>query len=226
MGWPGGGAGRRRFRGSGTWFNHMTMILRSTLTSPFGRKVRMAIHILGLEGRFEIVPASSADPDDTLRQQNPLGKMPTLILDDGTAMFDSRVILDYIDALAGGGRLIPAKGEARHRALTLAALADGIIDAALLITYEARFRPEDARSETFLAHQRDKIVRALVRLEADPPAIEPLTVGAIGLACAFGYLDWRQALDWRADYPALLDWHRRFAAAVPAFAATEAPKGQ
>ncbi|MEE8333616.1 MAG: glutathione S-transferase N-terminal domain-containing protein [Alphaproteobacteria bacterium] len=203
----------------------MTMILRSTLTSPFGRKVRMAIHHLGLQDQFEIVPASTADPDDTLRQQNPLGKMPTLILDDGTVMFDSRVILDYIDGMAGGGRLIPAKGDARHQTLTLAALADGIIDAALLITYEARFRTEDMRSETFLTHQRDKIIRALVKLEANPPAIEPVTVGTMGLACAFGYLDWRKALDWRADYPALVDWHNRFAAAVPAFAATEAPKG-
>ncbi len=129
--------------------------------------------------------------------------MPALILDDGTVMFDSRVILDYIDAIAGGGGLIPAEGAARRRALTLAALADGIIDAAPLMTYEARFRPE-----------------------GDPPAIEPLTVGGIGLACAFGYLDWRKALDWRARYPALVGWHGRFAAAVPAFEATEAPKAE
>jgi len=201
----------------------MAMILRSTLTSPFGRKVRMAIHHLGLEDRFEIVPANTGDPEDSLRRQNPLGKMPALILDDGTVLFDSRVILEYIDARAGGGRLIPANGPARYRALTLAALADGIIDAALLITYEARFRPEGERSAVFVAHQRDKIVRALDRLEADPPAIEPLTVGAIGLASAFGYLDWRKALDWRANYPALVAWHARFAAATPAFAATEAP---
>lgn len=202
----------------------MAMILRSTLTSPFGRKVRMAIHHLGLEDRFEIVPASTADPGDSLRRQNPLGKMPALILEDGTVLYDSRVILDYIDALAGGGRLIPASGAARYRVLTLAALADGIIDAALLITYEARFRPESERSAVFVGHQRDKIVRALDRLEANPPEIEPVTAGTIGLAAAFGYLDWRKALDWRTDYPALVGWHKSFAAAVPAFAATEAPK--
>jgi len=169
------------------------------------------------------VPASTADPEDSLRRQNPLGKMPTLILDDGTAMFDSRVILDYLDRLAGGGRLIPEAGEARYRALTLAALADGVIDAALLITYEGRYRDEAQRSERWLSHQRDKIVRALDRLAADPPPVEPVTIGTIGIACAFGYLDWRKALDWRARYPALVGWHARFAAAVPAFAATEAP---
>src|SRR5512139_1326465 len=88
-------------------------VLRSTLTSPFGRKVRMAAQVLKLADSIELVPANPLDENDTLRQQNPLGKMPCLITADGSVIYDSSVILEYLDRLAGGDRLLPAGGIAR-----------------------------------------------------------------------------------------------------------------
>jgi len=86
-------------------------VLRSTLTSPFGRKVRMAAEALNLSDRIELVPADPRDERDTLRKQNPLGKMPCLMLSDGTPIYDSGVIIEYLDQLAGGGKLLPARPE-------------------------------------------------------------------------------------------------------------------
>ena len=108
------------------------MILRTSLTSPFGRKPRLAAAVLGLSERIEVVPADFLDEADSLRMQNPLGKVPTLLLADGTALYDSRVILEYLDHLAGGGRLIPAEPAARFAALKLQAIGDGILDAGVL----------------------------------------------------------------------------------------------
>ena len=116
------------------------MVLRTTLTSPFGRKARMAAAVLDLSAMIEVVPADTLDEHDDLRQQNPLGKMPCLGIADGTFLYDSRVIVEYLDAVAGGGHLLPRAGLARFKALTRATLADGITDAALLMVYESRFR--------------------------------------------------------------------------------------
>ncbi|RME99049.1 MAG: glutathione S-transferase, partial [Alphaproteobacteria bacterium] len=118
------------------------MILRSSPASPYGRKCKMAAIILGLIDKVEVVPADTRDPKDSMRQQNPLGKIPILITDDGRELFDSPVICEYLDSLAGGGRLFP-QGEARWQALKLQALGDGILDAALLQVYERRYRPEE-----------------------------------------------------------------------------------
>src|SRR6266571_3990494 len=122
-------------------------VLRSTVTSPFGRKVRMAAEVLGMMDRLTLAPANPQDEADTLRQQNPLGKMPCLIAADGTPIYDSGVIIEYLDQLAGGGRLLPADGLARIKALTLARLDDGITDAAILVVYEGRFREPQQASE-------------------------------------------------------------------------------
>ena len=118
------------------------MILRSSPPSPFGRKVKIAAAILGLSDKIEIVVTDTIDPADSIRQQNPLGKIPALILADGTALYDSRVIVEYLDLIAGGGKLIP-NGAERIQTLTLQALADGIMDAGILQMYERRFRDED-----------------------------------------------------------------------------------
>ena len=107
-------------------------VLRSTLTSPFGRKVRIAVDVLGLNDRITLVPGDPLDENDTLRQQNPLGKLPCLLLADGTAIYDSGVIIEYLQDVAGSETLLPARGPARFQALTRAALADGITEAALL----------------------------------------------------------------------------------------------
>jgi len=200
------------------------MTLRSTLTSPFGRKVRIAAEVLGLAGRIRLVPADTRDPDDSLRQQNPLGKMPCLILADGTTLYDSKVITEYLDSLSPARKLIPAEGLARFRALTAAALADGIAEAALLMVYESRFREPAQVSRVWLDHQRGKVLRGLAVFEAAPPDPLMTDVAAVALACALGYLDWRRPVDWRATHPRLVAWLDTFAAHQPAFAQTRAPE--
>jgi glutathione S-transferase len=198
------------------------MVLRTTLTSPYGRKVRMAAEVLDLSDSLRIVPADTLDPEDDLRDQNPLGKMPCLIVGD-EVLFDSRVILDFLDSLAGGGHLAPPSGMERFRALTRAALADGIADAGLLMVYERRFRDPAQVSQRWLEHQASKIQRAMAAFARDLPDPARTDAVSISLACALGYLDWRQPLDWRADYPGLARWLADFAAAEPAFATTESP---
>jgi len=198
-------------------------VLRSTLTSPYGRKVRIAIDVLGLGDRITRVDADTLDENDTLRTQNPLGKMPCLLLADGTAIYDSRVIIEFLQELAGSQVFIPASGMARYRALTSAALADGITDAALLMVYEGRFRPPDMRSERFVNHQRGKIERGLARFAQSPPDPNRTDIVSIGLSCALGYLDWRQPIEWRSRYPGLVQWLEQFAAHEPAFACSHPP---
>jgi len=196
-------------------------VLRSSPPSPFGRKVKIAAAELGLLDRLEVRVADTNDPSDSLRRENPLGKIPALILDDGTVLFDSRVILEWLDLQAGGGRILPADPTARFAALRLQALADGLADAALLIVYEGRLRAESERSPTWIAHQQGKIDRALDALEAAPPAADaPLSVGTIALACALGYLDLRLQGRWRDGHPELVAWLDGFAARVPAFEKT------
>ena len=198
------------------------LTLRSTLTSPFGRKVRIAIDVLGLNERITRVDANTLDESDTLRQQNPLGKMPVLLLDDGSALYDSRVIVEYLQDLAGTDRLIPAQGPARYRTLTGAALADGITDAALLMVYEGRFREPEQKSDRWLAHQRGKVTRGLAAFAQSPPPAGRTDLVSIGLACALGYLDWREPVAWRPEHPALVAWLDAFAAHEPAFARSHA----
>lgn len=195
-------------------------VLRSTVTSPFGRKVRMAAQVLGLSARITIEPADTLDETDTLRAQNPLGKMPCLLLADASALYDSRVIVEFLQDVAGGEALLPARGLARFQALTRATLADGIAEAALLMVYEGRFRDAEARSERWLAHQRGKIERGLAAFERAPPDPGQTDIVAIGLSCALGYLDWRKPVEWRAKHPALTAWLDEFARREPAFART------
>ena len=197
------------------------MILRNSAASPFGRKIRIAIKLLGLDKEVDIRAADPTDPNDNLRQQNPVGKVPTLIGEDGTAYYDSRVILEYLDSRAGGGRIIPREGKARFDALGLQALCDGICDASLLQVYEARFRAPEGRDEKWLSHQAGKVERGLKVLEASPPAIDATpTVGQIALACVLGYRDLRFEGKWRKDHPKLVAWLDKFAAQVPAFEET------
>ena len=197
------------------------MILRSAPASPFGRKVKMAAHILGLIDRIQIVNADTLSPEDDLRQQNPLGKIPTLILEQGSVLYDSRVIIDYLDEISGGGRLVPLRGEDRYAALVMQSLADGVMDAAILQIYEIRFRAEDRREPKWVAHQAGKVDRALTALEAHPPHLGPVPhIGTVAVACALGYLDFRFGGEWRKHHPRLVAWLDDFAARVPSFALT------
>ncbi|HEV7334824.1 MAG TPA: glutathione S-transferase [Bosea sp. (in: a-proteobacteria)] len=196
------------------------LTLRSSPASPFGRKVKISMIELGLTDKIEIVVADTTNPADPLRKQNPLGKIPTLVLEDGSSLFDSRVIVDYLDHLAGGWRIIPAGAE-RFAQLRLQALADGICDAALLQVYEVRFRAAEMRHAGWVENQQGKIDRALATLEAEPPAFaDRPRIGEIALACALGYLDLRHEGKWRAAHPRLVAWLDAFAAKVPAFEAT------
>lgn len=198
------------------------MILRSSPPSPFGRKVKIAASILGLTDKIEIVATDTIDPADSIRQQNPLGKIPALVLDDGRSVYDSRVIVEYLDMVAGGGKIIP-NGPARLDTLVLQALADGIMDAGILQMYERRFRDEARREPKWVDHQQGKIERALAALEQqDVPLHATPLIGEIALACALGYLDLRFEGTWRAKHPRLVAWLDRFAAAVPAFEKTRA----
>jgi glutathione S-transferase len=197
-------------------------VLRSTATSPFGRKARMAIDALGLTGRVTVKPADPLDENDTLRRQNPLGKMPCLVLADGSTIYDSSIIVEFLQDVAGTDRLLPLRGPARFKALTQARLADGIMDASILVVYENRFRPDSPPSARWLDHQRGKIMRGLAAFEASPPDPEKTDVVSIGLACALGYLDWRKQVDWRPAFPGLVTWLERFSAHEPAFERTRA----
>jgi glutathione S-transferase len=193
------------------------LTLRSSPASPFGRKVKISAALLGLLDRMRVSEADTLDPNDVLRQQNPLGKIPVLVLQDGTSLYDSRVIVEYLDHLAGGGGIIPA-GEARFAALREQALADGIMDAALLQVYEGRWRAEERRDRNWIEHQDGKVKRALGYAEAHlsrPP--ESLHVGHVAMACALGYLDLRLEGRWRPAHPGLVAWLEDFAARVPAF---------
>jgi glutathione S-transferase len=200
------------------------MILRSSPSSPFVRKVHIAAAVLGLDRDITVEAADTTNPADSVRRQNPLGKIPALITDDGTVLFDSRVILDYLDHRAGGGRIVPKDAAARFAALRLQALADGIMDASILLIYEGRWRAPEKHEAKWVDHQADKVSRALKVLEVAPPALDtPPNVGQIALACALGYRDFRFEGTWRKDHPRLVKWLDDFAARVPAFAQTKPP---
>lgn len=196
------------------------MILRSSPASPFGRKVKIAMALLGMKDKVRIEIADTTDPNDTLRKQNPLGKIPALITDSGRVIYDSHVICEYFDFLAGGGKIIPA-GDKRFDVLTLHALADGIAEAALLKVYEGRYRDPGAHSAKWVDNQDGKITRGLAALESNPPAIGALpNLGVIGVACALGYLDLRFNGAWRVGHPKLVAWLDQFAKQFPVFEET------
>src|SRR5262249_55863314 len=187
--------------------------VRTWMGSPFGRKVRLGVSILGLDGRIAIEPASTQDDSDSLSKQNPLGKVPVLVLDDGSTIFDSPVILEYLDVLAGGGKIIPKEPKARFDALRLEALAGGILDASVLLVYEGRFRPPDKHVQKWIDMQSIKITRGLAALEAAPPGLDATpNAGQITLACVLGYRDFRFEGKWRKDHPRLVAWLDQFAA--------------
>ena len=202
------------------------MLIRTSFGSPFGRKTRIAVSVLGLDGKVKVESATTTDPSDPLRQQNPLGKIPVLILDDGSALYDSPVILEYLDHLAGGGKIIPTDFKPRIDALKLQALADGIMDASILIVYEGRYRPAEKHEQKWLDLQQGKIDRALAALESSPPGLDaPPHIGQITLACALGYREFRFPGTLKKNCPRLSAWLDNFAARVPSFEATKPPAG-
>ncbi|MCK8784895.1 glutathione S-transferase family protein [Roseomonas sp. NAR14] len=193
--------------------------------SPFVRKVMIAAHELGLADRIETVRTvvRLGAPNPVLLPDNPLSKIPTLVLADGSALFDSLTIIEYLDDLAGkdghGARLFP-EGAARWPALTRHALGNGLLDLLILWRNE-RDKPEAARTAEWLESFAVKAAATLDRLERDTPAFAalPFDIGHIATGCALSYLDFRfPDLPWREGRPALADWHAGFAARPSALA--------
>lgn len=189
-----------------------SMTLYYNPASPFARKVLVLLHETGQTARVNLTPVTVTPvaPDGEVCHNNPSGKIPALCLADDNVIHDSRVILDYLDHQHVGNSLIPREGSARWRRLTLASLADAVMDASVLIRYETALRPEAKRWGQWLDGQSEKIARSLLYFEAQ--AVTELSasfdIASISLACALGYLDFRQpGLAWRSSYPRLANWY-------------------
>ncbi|MBC9248982.1 glutathione S-transferase [Pseudomonas alcaligenes] len=188
-----------------------TMTLFHSPSSPFVRKVMVVLHETGQLDRVALQNAqlTPINPDAGVVASNPAGKLPALRLADGSVLHDSRVICEYLDQQHVGAPLLPASGSARWRRLTLASLADAILDAAVLSRYESFLRPADKRWDAWLDGQSEKIERSLSYFEHEALAEirSHFDIAAIGLACALGYLDLRQPeLGWRQRFPGLAGW--------------------
>ena len=191
-----------------------SMTLFHNPASPFVRKVRVLLIETGQQDRVTLQGCmpTPVNPDAQLVHENPVGKIPALRLADGSALHDSRVILDYLDHQHVGNPLIPRDGSARWRRLTLASMADGIMDAAVLVRYETAMRPAEKHWDQWLDEQRNKIRRTLAELEANAIAelASHFDIASISVACALGYLDFRHPdLQWRAANPQLADWYAK-----------------
>ena len=191
--------------------------------SPFVRKVMAVAHEVGIAGRIrtERVVVGANNPNADVMAVNPLNKIPTLVLDDGTALYDSRVICEYFDTLHDGPKLFPADPALRWPALWRQALGDGLMDVILLRLGE-QGRPPQAQSEKHLAAYRLKIATTLDRLEGEADGLaEPVRIGHIAVGCALAHLDFRFAADdWRTGRGKLARWHAGFARR-PSMQATE-----
>ncbi|MEI9982319.1 MAG: glutathione S-transferase N-terminal domain-containing protein [Aliidongia sp.] len=191
------------------------MKLLYSQTSPFVRKVMVLAHETGLVDRLELVPVNVAPvtPNDLVAAENPLVKVPTLVPDDGESLFDSAVIVEYLDSLHGGTPLVPRAGAARWSALQRQAAADGLLDAAVLVRYELVLRPEEKRWPDWIGGQMRKIRGTLDSFEADAATLgRETTIGEIAVACALAYLDFRYPEEnWRAGRPGLAAFYARFA---------------
>jgi glutathione S-transferase len=200
----------------------ISMKLHWSPRSPYVRKVMVAAHELGLVERIVCVRSVvvMSKPNPAIMADNPLNKIPTLVLDNGDVLIDSNVIVEYLDALAGGGILIPTGGEARWRALSMQAFASGLLDLLILWRNE-RDKPAERQTPEWLAAFAFKASSSLDRFEARTSnlAAETFHVGHIALGCALSYLDFRFAdLGWRTNRPALTAWHESFCARPSALA--------
>jgi len=185
------------------------MKLIGSATSPYVRKVRIVMAEKKLDYQFvlEDVWAENA----TISTSNPLGKVPCLVMEGGEAVFDSRVIVEYLDTLSPVGKLIPAQGRERAEVKTWEALADGIMDAALLAGIETTWagRSAEQRCDAWVARQMEKIGQALKAMSvglAEKPYCSGIhfSLSDVAVGCALGYLDFRfPEIDWRASYPNL-----------------------
>ena len=202
------------------------MKLHYSQTSPYARKAMVVAHERGLADQIELMPATTSpiEPNANIVRDNPLAKIPSLTLDDGSTLYDSRVIAEYLDALAGA-KLFPPSGPNRWTALRQQALADGLLDAAILIRYERVLRPEEKKWPEWVDGQFGKMRRALDAFESEAASFEKtLTIGPIAAACALGYLDFRFGdLNWRASRARLTSFYAKFSER-PSMMATKPPE--
>ena len=189
------------------------MKILSAPASPFVRKCLVAAAELDLRERIELVSAAAhpVNRDKNVVAHNPLGKIPTLLADDGSVLYDSRVICEYLNAL-GDGHLLPREGKARWSVLAEQSLADGICDAAVLTRYETFARPEPLRWNEWIAGQLEKVNSGLDLIEERAAGFaDRVDLGTIAFGCALGYLDFRFAsLAWRDNRPHAAAWFERF----------------
>ena len=188
------------------------MKLRVNKASPFARKTRILARETGLSGRVEEIETtvSPVAPNEDLARENPLVKIPALVMDNGETLYDSAVICEYLDTLHAGRKLFPAAGPQRFAALRRQALTDGILEAAVLCRYEMAVRPESLRWKDWIEGQKRKIFGGLAVLEAEAASwSSDFDIGHIGVACALGYVDFRfPDWEWRSAHPRLAAWYQ------------------
>ena len=200
--------------------------LIASLTSPYVRKVRIVMAEKRLEYQMELEDVWS--PDTRIQDANPLGKVPCLIMEDGGALFDSRVIVEYLDTLTPVAKLIPPNGRERAEVRTWEALGDGMLDAAILVRLERSQRAAAQQSEQWIDRQMAKVhagIAAMGHALAEKPWCNghAYSLADIALGCALGYLDFRfKDLDWRGSHPNLARHYEKIAAR-PSFVDTQPP---
>ena len=201
--------------------------LLGSLTSPYVRKVRIVMAEKRIEYQFELEDVWA--PDTRIQDANPLGKVPCLIMEDGGAVFDSRVIVEYLDSATPVAKLIPPSGRERAEVRTWEALADGIVDAAILARLETTQRPPEKQSSQWIDRQMGKVkagIAAMSRGLGDKAWCNghAYTLADIAVGCALGYIDFRfGSIDWRGQYPNLARLYEKLAAR-PSFAESQPPK--
>ncbi len=191
------------------------MKLRYSPTSPYVRKISVTIIELGLEDDVTNVPTNVWDAECDIANDNPLGKVPTLVADDGKAIYDSPVIVEFLESLASADkniRLIPPSGDMRWKVLRLQALADGVLDAAILKFLELR-RSENERSAAWMKRQESVIERGYAALDREAASFADggIDIGQISTACLLGWYEFRfPGFSWRGDCPSLSRWFDTF----------------
>jgi glutathione S-transferase len=191
-------------------------------TSPFVRKIVACAILRGLDSRIERIRTDAHASPAALLAANPLSKVPALLTEDGVALFDSPLICEYLDSIGDEPPLFPNHGASRWVALRYQALADGMMDAAVMARGEI-MRPREAARQANIERQKTAVARGLAMLEDHPPAEGLRDIGGVSVACALGYLDFRYADDaWRDNHPRLAQWFGGVSA-LPALADTAPP---
>ena len=191
------------------------MRLYHTPTSPFVRKVMVVAHELGLAPKIETVflRPTPLKADETLSKDNPLSKIPALVLDDGTSLYDSAVICEYLDSLHTGAKMIPPSGMERWHALRRQALCDGILEAGVIAFYERSMRPKELQWDSWIDGQTQKALQGLDALEREAAKFDDgVDIGRVCAAAMLGWLEFRKPFgDLRPNRPKLFAWYDRFA---------------